>query len=167
MIPRIENAIVAALEARICAAIPETAPGAEGEPETFVTTIETRQFTPCVQAGGNYTLYGEVEAEISVVLYSQRARYDYSALMADFAKKPVIHVLGDQVVMTIDRCESVEGPHLTNDAWSIKVKYHIYDIDESQDWQEPIVGAETMGEYDICPKPQPYQPHEPEVHFNK
>lgn len=167
MIPRIEDAIIEALEARICAAIPETSPGAGDDPETFVTTIETRKFTPCVQSEGIYKLYGEVEAEISVVLYSRRARYDYSALMADFAKNPVVNVLDIPVVMTIDRCESVEGPHLTNDAWGIKAKYQIYDTEVGQEWQEPIVGAEIAGEYDIYPEPQPYQPNEPEVHFSR
>lgn len=165
MIPRIEDAIVEALEARICAAIPETSPGAGDDPETFVTTIETRKFTPCVQAEGNYTVFGEVEAEISVVLYSQKARYDYSALMADFAKNPVVMILGVPVVMTIDRCESVEGPHITNDAWGIKTKYQIYDIEEGQEWQEPEIGVEIVNEHDLYPEPQPYQPNEPGVHY--
>lgn len=165
MIPRIEDAIVDALEKRICAAIPETAPGEGEKPETFVTMIETRKFTPCLQSESSYTVYGEVEAEISVVLYSKKRRYDYSALMADFARNPIVNVLGVPVVMTVDRCESVEGPFLTNDAWGIKAKYHIYDIEEEQEWREPEIAREIAHEYDIYPKPQPHQPHEPEVHF--
>lgn len=167
MIPRIEDAIVETLEARICAAIPETSPGEGNNPETFVTMIETRKFTPCLQEESRYTVFGEVEAEISVVLYSQKRRYDYSALMADFARNPVINVLGVPVVMTIDRCESVEGPYLTNDAWGIKAKYHIYDIEERQEWREPEIAKEIAHEYDIYPEPRPYQPNEPEVHFNR
>lgn len=165
MIPRIEDAIIENLERRICAAIPETAPGEGDEPETFVTTIETRKFTTSVQGQGNITIYGEVEAEISVILYSQKRCYDYSALLADFAANPCMSIFGVPVWLTIDRCEAVEGQHLTNDGWGFKARYYIFEVEDGADWRQPNVGAEFASEYDIYPEPRPYLPHEPEAHF--
>lgn len=48
MISRVEEALVAELERRIAAAMPETTPGDGGTPETFVTSIESRTVVPNV-----------------------------------------------------------------------------------------------------------------------
>lgn len=153
MIPRVEDLLVSALEARIVAVMPETAPGAEGA-EPFITTIEKRKVTPCVQEQETLRRSCTVDAEISVILYNQKHRYDYSALLADFAVRPWLD-LGDGVHAQVAMVESetVEGPYLSQDAWLFKARYGIYDTEAVTDWQSPAIHDVAQGDQDIYPCP--------------
>ena len=166
MIPHVEDILVAELERRICEAMPETAPGVDGEAETFVTTFESRKFTPCIQEQGNITVYGEVEAEISVVLYSHKQRYDYTPLYVSFAKNTHIKLAdGISACVSIDKCEAVEGPYLSNDAWLFKATYYIFDIEDVVDYAPPHLGTATTDAPDIYPRPVWDARNEPEAHI--
>ena len=57
MIPRVEDALIAELERRIAAAMPETAPGGADTPETFVLSIESRTVVPNVQEENDLTVF--------------------------------------------------------------------------------------------------------------
>lgn len=167
MIPKIEDLLIEGLERRITEALPETSASSDGdEPETFVTTFETRSFNPCIQEQENLTVYGEVTAEISVILYSQRTRYDYTALYISFAKDPYIRLApGVSAVIGLEKCEAVEGPYLSNDAWLFKTRYFVFEVDDAQEWQQPRLGNTGKSAPEIYPRPEPDTRHEPEEHI--
>ena len=124
MIPNVETLLIAELERRITAAMPETAAApndGDGEltPETFVTFFDSRKATRNVQVQSDKTIYCSVEAEIHVVFYSQKLRNDFSALIADFAHDPFIRLAeGVAARVEMNECETVEeGPYLRCDVW--------------------------------------------------
>jgi hypothetical protein len=165
MIPRIEDLLVEELERRIVEAMPETAPGSCREPETFVTTFETRRFTPCIQEQENVRVYGAVQAELSVIFYSQKERCDFTPLYVSFARNPCIQITeGVSVTVKLDRCEAAEGPYLSNDAWLIKAEYYIFEIEDAHEWQPPRAGGSDALAPDIFPRPEPDASDEPEAH---
>lgn len=168
MIPKVEDILVAGLERRICEILGDVVAGTDNEPETFVTTFETRRFTPFRQEETSITIFGEVNAELSVVFYSQKQRIDYSPLYASIASNPFIDLgAGISAFIEIDHCEAAEGPYLSNDAWLIKASYYVFEVDDATGYQPPIIAAAATSEYDVYPTPQPYQPNEPEVHFSR
>jgi hypothetical protein len=144
VIPRVEDILVTELERRIAAAIPDTRPSDGEEPETFVISIEGRTVTRSVQEQSGLTAYAWVTAEIAVVFFSQKKRYDYSALIADLARNPMIE-LGETLYarVEIERSEAVEGPYLSNDAWLFTAAYPVVEIEERQVWQRPRIGNVT------------------------
>ena len=163
MIPRVEDILIAELERRIVAAVPDTAPGDGLTPETFVTFVEERRIQRNVQEQNNLTVFCMVTAVISAIFFSQDRRYDYSALMADFARNPAIK-LGEGVFakVEIEQSETVgEGPYLNNDAWMFKATYPVFEIEASHAWQTPQVGNVTVGEPDIYPHEKPDDTNEP------
>jgi hypothetical protein len=155
MIPRVEDILIAELERRIVAAMPETAPGDGNTPETFITTVEGRTIQRNVQEQSTLTCFAWVTAEISVIFYSQKMRYDYSALIAGFARNPTIK-LGEGVFakVEIEKSEAVEGPYLSNDAWLFTAKYPIVEVEDGQTWEPPNVANVTVGAPDIYPRPE-------------
>ncbi len=165
MIPSIETLLVEELERRIVAAMPETAPSEDGEPETFVSTFESRTFKPCVQEQENLVVYGKVEAELSVIFYSQKARNDLTPLYVNFAKHPFLRI-ADGMLATVEfkKCEAVEGPYLSNDAWLFGLTYYIYETVEVQEWQPPRIGESDASAREIYPRPEPDLRSEPEAH---
>ena len=67
MIPRVEDILIAELERRIVAAVPDTAPGDGLTPETFVTFVEERRIQRNVQEQNNLTVFCMVTAVISAI----------------------------------------------------------------------------------------------------
>jgi hypothetical protein len=163
VIPRIEDTLIAELERRIVAAVPDTAPGDGESPETFVTTIESRTIAPNVQEGNDATVYCRVTADISVVFFGQKRRYDFSALLVDFAKRPFIE-LGDGFAakVAIERSEAIEGPYLSNDAWLFRIEYPVFSIEPMHGWQQPQVNQPTVGSHDIYPRAEWDRTNEPD-----
>ncbi|MDR1874374.1 MAG: hypothetical protein LBQ90_05075 [Synergistaceae bacterium] len=153
MIPRVEDILIAELERRIVAAMPDTAPGDGTTPETFITVIEERTVTRNVQEQNALTIFAWVTAEIAVIVYSQKRRYDYSPLLADFAGNPMIK-LGDGVFakVEIEKSEAVEGPYLSNDAWLFKATYPIVGVEDGRTWQPPNIANVTVGVQEIYPR---------------
>ena len=168
MIPRVEELLIDALEARIVRAVPETAPSKRNEPETFVTTIESRKFDMCVQEQSNGVIYGCVEAEFSVVFFSDKNRYDYSAMMADFARNPFVQIPGALPAQILEMLSetALEGAHLTTDVWGFKVLYYITGDGEDKEWQIPHINAETAEAAEIFPADKPHDPNSPEEIIN-
>lgn len=168
MIPRVEELLIEALEARIVRAVPETAPSKRDEPETFVTTIESRKFDMCVQEQSNGVTYGCVEAELSVVFFSDKHRYDYSAMMADFARNRFVQIPGALPAQILEMLSetALEGPHLTTDVWGFKVLYYITGDGEDKEWQLPRLNAETAEAAEIFPADKPHDPNSPEEIIN-
>ena len=164
MIPSIETLLVEELERRIVAAMPETAPSEDGEPETFVTTFESRTFKPCLQEQENLVVYGKVEAELSVIFYTQKTRNDFTRLYVSLAKNPHLHTDGMAASIEFKKCEAVEGPYLSNDAWLFSVTYFIFETVEVQDWQPPRIDTSDASARDIYPRPEPDLRSEPEAH---
>jgi hypothetical protein len=150
MIPRVEDILVAELERRIAVAIPDTRPSEGEEPETFVISIEGRTVTRNAQEQSDLTAYAWVTAEIAVIFFSQKKRYDYSGLMANFARNPMLQ-LGDRIYakVEVERSEAVEGPYLSNDAWLFVATYPIVEIEEPQTWEIPRINSVTTGAPDI------------------
>ena len=169
MIPRVEDLLIAELERRIVEALPDTAPNPNLEAETFTTTFESRKVAPCIQVQENIVIYATVEAEISVIFYSQRERYDYSPLYVSFARNPYIKLAEGlpniSAAIVMDRCEAVEGAYLSNDAWLFKTRYSIFEIDDGQEWQSPHLGNTGTSAPDLYPRPKPDLRDEPEVHI--
>lgn len=164
MIPNIETILIEALERRIVEALPETAPNPEAEPETFVSSFETRKFTPCIQAQETLTIFGEVEAEISVVFYSQKERMDYTPLYVSLAKNRYIKLAeGVFACVRLGKCEAVEGPYLSNDAWIISAKYYVFEIGDGLEWQPPRAGERGTSVPDLYPRPTWDKRDEPEA----
>ena len=165
MIKRIEELLIEALEARIVRTVPETAPSKHDEPETFVTTIESRNFDMCVHDQSNGAIYGCVEAELSVVFFSDRTRYDYSAMMADFAQNPFLQVTGALPVQIKSMMSeaALEGPYMTTDVWGFKLVYYITGDGEDKEWQLPEVHGEHPAAEEIFPVTKPYDPNSPEA----
>ena len=163
MIPRVEDVLVAELERRIVAALPETAPGDETTPETFITTVEGRTVVRNVQEQNTLTVFAWVTAEISVIFYSQKQRYDYSALVADFARNPMIQ-LGEGIFakVEIEKSEAVEGPYLSNDVWLFTAKYPVVEVEDGQEWQPPKIANVTVGAPDIYPRSEWNKTDEPD-----
>jgi len=162
MILRVEDLITRELERRIVEALPETSPGESGEPETFTTTFESRRFTPCVREQENLVFFGEVEAELSVIIYSRRARYDYSPLYASLARDPYIKLdEGLSAAVAMLRCEAVEGPYLTSDAWLFKVTYPIFGVEAAHVWQPPRLANAQTSAQDVYPRSEPDTRNEP------
>jgi hypothetical protein len=163
MIPMIEDFIIQEIERRVTEAMPETSESDSGDAETFVVSFESRKFTPCLQEQENLTVYGEVSAEISVVFFSQKKRYDYSPLYVSLTKKPFIQ-LADELAahISLDRCEAVEGPYLSNDAWLIKAKYYVFETEGACEWQPPRIGTEDVSAPDLYPMQEPDESHAPE-----
>ena len=154
MIPNVEDILIAELERRIVAAMPDTAPGDGLTPETFVTTIEERTIKRNVQEQNELTIFCQVTAAISVIFFSQDRRYDYSALMANFARNPTIK-LGEGIYakVEIEQSETVgEGPYLNNDAWLFKTTYPVFEVEDSHAWQTPQIANVTVGAPDIYPR---------------
>lgn len=165
MIPRIEDLLIAALEDRIVSTVPDTAPSQRDEPETFVVTIESRVFEPNVQQQSNGAFYGAVDAEVSVVFFSDRTRYDYSAMMADFAQNPYVEIPDGLPAKIIELGSetALEGPHMTTDVWGFKLHYYIYGDGEDKEWQLPQIHSETPQAAEIFPIDEPYDPNSPEA----
>lgn len=163
MIPRIEDYVIEELEKRICDALPDTAPNENQQQETFVVSIETRKFTPCVQAQENFVIFGEVEAELTVVFYSQKQRVDYTPLYICLAKNPYIKLAdGVSARIGIDHCEAVEGPYLSNDAWLIRITYPIFDFESGLEWQQPHLGDADTNTLNFYPRAAWDKRNEPE-----
>jgi hypothetical protein len=166
MIPHIEDILIGELERRIVEALPGTAPNPNQEPETFTTTFESRKVVPCIQIQENASIFATVAAEISVVFYSQRERYDYSPLYVSFARNPYIKLAeGVSAAIVMDRCEAVEGPYLSNDAWLVKAEYYIFEVVDGQEWQSPRLGNTGTSAPDLYPRPKPDLRDEPEAHI--
>jgi hypothetical protein len=155
MIPRVEDILVAELERRIVEAMPETAPGDGQTPETFVITVEGRTIARNVQEQNTLTVFAWVTAEITAVFFSGKTRCDYSALIADFARNPMI-TLGEGVYakVEIEKSEAVEGPYLSNDAWLFTARYPVVETEPGQTWQPPSIANVTVGSPDIYPRPE-------------
>lgn len=162
MIPRVEDALIAELERRIAAAMPETAPGDADTPETFITTIESRTVVPNVQEENDLTVFCMVTAEISVIFYSQKTRCDYSPLLADFCRHPWIDLGGAWAKVRIERSEAVEGPYLSNDAWLVRAEYPVFEVEPGHAWLDPNIGRVSAGVQDIYPRALPDTTDEPE-----
>ena len=162
MIPRVEDTLVAELERRIAAAMPETAPGGADTPETFVTSIESRTVVPNVQEENDLTVFCMVIAEISVIFYSQKSRCDYSPLLADFCCHPWIDLGGAWAKVRIERSEAVEGPSLSNDAWLFRAEYPVFEVEPGHAWLTPKIGRVSAGVQDIYPRALPDTTNEPE-----
>ena len=163
MIPRIEDRLVDELERRIVAAVPETAPGDGTTPETFITTIESRTVVPNVQEQNNLTIFCNVTAEISVIFYSQKIRYDYSALLADFASHPFVNLGEACAKVRIEKSEAVEGPYLSNDAWLFRAEYPVFSVEPGHAWLTPNIASVTVGTPDLYPRALPDTTNEPEA----
>jgi hypothetical protein len=163
VIPRVEDILVAELERRIVAALPETAPGNDQTPETFITTVEGRTVVRNVQEENTLTVFAWVTAEISVIFYSQKTRYDYSALVADFARNPTVK-LNDGVFakVEIEKSEAVEGPYLSNDAWLFTAKYPVVEVEDGQIWEAPNIARVMVGAPDIYPRSEWNKTNEPD-----
>lgn len=168
MIPRVEELLIEALETRIVCTVPETAPSKRDEPETFVTTIESRKFDMCVQEQSSGVIYGSVEAELSVTFFSNKIRYDYSAMMADFARNPFLLIPGALPAQILEMLSetALEGPYLTTDVWGFKVLYCITGDGEDNEWQIPRINAETAETAEIFPEDKPHDPNSPEEIIN-
>ena len=156
MIPRVEDILIEQLEQRIVTAMPDTQSGSgdenedESEPESFVIYLEERTITRNVQEQNGLTAFAWVRAEIIVVFFSQKKRYDYSALIADFARNPMIHLGGSLYAkVEIERSEAVEGPYLSNDAWLFVAAYPIVEIEDGQTWKIPRIANVTTSAPDI------------------
>lgn len=167
MIPNIEDLLIAELERRIVVAMPETV-RTESEPgdgetlETFVTTVETRTVTRNVQEQNTCIIFAWVKAEIAVIFYSQKKRYDYSPLVASFALNPAIK-LGNEVYakVEIQKCEAVEGPYLSNDAWLFVATYPVIEVEDGQNWEVPQIVNVTIEAPDIYPRAEQDTTNEP------
>lgn len=168
MIPRVEELLIDALEARIVCTVPETAPSKRDEPETFVTMIESRKFNMCVQEQSCGVIYGSVEAELSVTFFSDKIRYDYSSMMADFARNPFlqIHKALPAQILEMQSETALEGPYLTTDVWGFKVLYYITGDGEENEWQIPSINAVTAEAAEIFPEDKPHDPNSPEAIIN-
>lgn len=165
---RIEDGLIKALEERIVSTVADTAPSIQDAPETFVVTIESRKFEPNKQEESRGVIYGRVEAEISVCFFSQKTRYDYSAMMADFANNPYIQIDDSLPAMITDMRSdtAIEGPYLITDVWGFNVHYYISGTGEDKEWQLPQIHGETPNVAEIYPKDEPYDPNAPEAIIN-
>ena len=165
MIPRVEDALIAELERRVAESVPESAPAPEARPETFVVAIEERRFEKCRQEESAVTIYGRVEAAVSVCFYSQKTRYDYSAMMASFSGNPHLQIGGGlpAEIVEINSATVEEGPYLTSDAWTFTVRYYIWDDGEGKEWRRPAINSEETAEPCVFPQPRPYDPNSPEA----
>lgn len=168
MIPRVEELLIEALEARIVCTVPETAPSKRDEPETFVTTIESRKFDMCVQEQSNGVIYGSVEAELSVTFFSDKIRYDYSAMMADFARNRFVQIPGTLPAQITEMSSetALEGPYLTTDVWGFKVMYYITGDGADREWQLPEIRTVGVLAKEIFPADKPRDPNSPEEIIN-
>ncbi len=165
---RIEDGLIKALEDRIVKTVADTAPSIQDDPETFVVTIESRKFEPNKQEESKGVVYGRVEAEISVCFFSQKTRYDYTAMMADFANNPFLEIPGALPAMISDLTSetALEGPYLTTDVWGFKAHYFICGTGEDKEWQIPRINGETPRAAEIYPADEPYEPNSPEAVLN-
>jgi hypothetical protein len=174
IVPNIEDIVVRELERRIVAAVPDTAPGNGETPETFVSTVESRLVERNMQeqsaphswtapGTGSLTLYAWVTAEVVVIFYSQKRRYDYCRLIADFASDPMVKLTeGVFARVEMRRSESAdnpymhvtEGPYLNSDAWLFEVKYPVIALSPEHEWQPPLIANVTTGAPDIFAKPE-------------
>lgn len=162
MIPNVEDILIAELERRIVAGVPDTAPGDGNTPETFITTVESRTFVRNVQEQSGLVVFGFVTAEITVIFYSRKRRYDYSALLADFARSPAIRLAdGVHAKIEMEKSEAVEGPYLSNDAWLFRATWPVLEIEEERGWENPRIAKVTVGAPDIYPRPEWDQTNEP------
>ncbi|MCQ4765074.1 MULTISPECIES: hypothetical protein [Cloacibacillus] len=162
---RIEDGLIKALEDRIVRTVADTAPSIQDDPETFVVTIESRKFEPNKQVESRGVMYGKVEAEVSVCFFSQKTRYDYSAMMADFANDPFLQIEDALPAMISDMNSetALEGPYLTTDVWGFQVHYYISGTGEDKEWQLPQIHGETPQAAEIFPIDEPYDPNSPEA----
>lgn len=164
MIPKVEDILVTELERRICEALGDMVASPDGDPETFTTTFETRKFTRCIQEQANIRIFGEVKAELSVIFYSQKERIDYSPLYASIARDPYIKLAeGVNATIGIDKCEAVEGQHLSNDAWLFGVNYFVFEIDDDREFQPPRLDTASTAAPDLYPRPEWNDRDEPET----
>ena len=164
MIPKVEDILVTELERRICEALGDMVASPDLDPESFTTAFETRKFTACIQEQANIVVFGVMESELSVIFYSQKERIDYTALYVSLARNPFIRLAdGISAVVGLEKCEAVEGPYLCNDAWLIKARYHIFEIEDGQNHQPPRLGNSTTGAPDLYPRPAWDKRNEPEA----
>lgn len=166
MIPRVEDILIAELERRIVEALPETAPGDGGTPETFITSIEERSVVRNLQEQNTLTILCWVTVEIAVIFYSQKKRYDYSPMLAEFARNSLIRLGSDgqtevHAKVEIKKSEAVEGPYLSNDAWLFVANYPVVRVEEGQTWEEPRIANVTVGVEDIYPPAKWDETNEP------
>ena len=113
-------------------------------------------------------IYGSVEAELSVTFFSNKIRYDYSAMMADFARNPFLLIPGALPAQILEMLSetALEGPYLTTDVWGFKVLYCITGDGEDNEWQIPRINAETAETAEIFPEDKPHDPNSPEEIIN-
>lgn len=165
MIPKIEEMLISSLEKRVTETVSGVAPSFSAAPETIVTTIESRKFEMNLQDQGNGLVYGLVEAEISVCFFSDRVRYDYSAMMASFAENPFLEIEGASPaqIMRMESESIIDGAYLCQDAWGFMVRYYITGDGFEKEWQVPKINSETAQKYDVYPRDMPYMPHEPKT----